>query len=96
MGRTSTPTYRIEFTGGDLGDRMAWRPKQSGRPSTENIEKYIAEYVRSSGIGGANEHIGRMLGRMMIPPKSARIVRQTGPNAGEVVASWTCPAFWAI
>ena len=88
MGKTITPTYRLEMWDNGHKSQMAW----SGRPSNKALAKWIQRYIKSLQKGGVNYHIS--LGKGYIPvPHKARIVRQ---KTGEVVSTWTAPKFMAI
>ena len=83
MGRTITPTYRLEMEEQRLGSTSpaAWK----GRPTDANLERYVLAYVD----GGVNVHLSESLGYMPIP-HAARVVRQ---STGQVVASWKAAMF---
>ncbi len=91
MGRTITPTYRLEMEEQRAGStspamtRMAWK----GRPTDANLERYVFAYVDSLKSGGVNVHLSESLGYMPIP-HAARVVRQ---STGQVVASWEAAMF---
>lgn len=93
MGRSYMPKYRIEFS--DQGGPQfpqAWRVREYGKPTTENIEKWVHSLVDSMKIGGVNEHISRAVGYIPVPNR-AKVVNQ---YTGETVATWTAPMFMAI
>jgi hypothetical protein len=80
MGRITTPTYRLEITDhtGEFGmTPMAWRVRDGGKPTTENIDKWVTAFEAS--LLTHNKHLG------IFSIKSARIVRQ---STGDVVAEW--------
>jgi hypothetical protein len=81
MGRTTTPTYRIEITeaNGRVGIN-AWR-REYGKPTTAAIAAYVDAFAQSCLPGGINSHIAHLA----LPAITARIVRQA---TGEVVATW--------
>jgi hypothetical protein len=91
MGKSITPTYRIEIQ--DQCHRhernaikMAWN---AGQATDANLKTYVLAYARSHERGGTNAHISAMLG--YIPyPHAARVVRQ---RTGEVVATWKAGMF---
>ena len=95
MGRTSTPTYRMELeerrtaSSNPAVTRMAWDCRSKGRPTDANLERYVLAYADSLKAGGVNMHLSQSLGHMPIP-HSARIVRQ---STGQVVASWEAATF---
>lgn len=90
MGRTITPSYRVELMEHRIGScgpavsRMGW----DGRPTVANLERYVFAYVD----GGVNVHLSESLGYIPIP-HSARIVRQ---KTGRIVASWQAAMFQAF
>ena len=92
MGRSVTPTYRVEIESTPDCHMTAaiWR-KEYGRPTEANIKVYVEKFNESLKPGGCNEHIGkahpesRMLG--------ATIVRQAD---GKVMASYRVPMFQVI
>lgn len=98
MGRTNTPTYRVEMEERRTGSsnpaitRMAWDCRSKGRPTDPNLERYVLAHVDSLKAGGVNVHLSESLGFMPIP-HSARIVRQ---STGRVVASWEAAMFQAF
>jgi hypothetical protein len=50
MGRTITPTYRLEISGRNAQTSpMSW---QFGKPTVENLESWIHQYIQSLSIGG--------------------------------------------
>jgi hypothetical protein len=78
MGRTSTPTYRVEICGFSLnlprgiGIGPTFWTREMGRPTAENLEKILRHYQASTLPGGANAHLGPQ------PlPAHAVIVRQS-------------------
>jgi hypothetical protein len=87
MGKSYTPTYRVEERAQGVAPyTYAWR-KEDGRPTIANLEKRIMSYAKSLEKGGVNEH----LSKNFIPyPTFARIVRQA---TGEVVATWKAAPF---
>lgn len=93
MGRSTTPTFRVEMSESGLttGKRYrwqgAWNSKYSGRPSDKNLAAYVAAHEASTRSGGVNECLGPM------KVNSAQVVRQ---SSGEVVATFTAPAFEVI
>jgi hypothetical protein len=96
MGKSITPTYRIEFTENGsqrpllvtLNNTMRW-PKEAGKVSDANLEKYMKVYGKSLEIGGCNEHISKALGHIPYP-SAAWVVRQ---RDNKVVASWKAAMF---
>jgi hypothetical protein len=93
MGKSTTPTYRVELT--ENGSQrpiqpqtMSW-PKEAGKVSDANLEKYMKVYGKSLEIGGCNEHISKALGHIPYP-SAAWVVRQ---RDNKVVASWKAAMF---
>lgn len=56
MGKTRTPTYRVEMNAQSYISNMGWDTKYYGRPTTANLTRFIA-YLNNSdsalGIAGA-------------------------------------------
>ena len=89
MGRTTTPTYRLEISIPKARmTPMAWKSKEYGKPNAANLEKYIMAFAKSLKPGGANSHITKAYGFQ--PPVAARVVHQ---STGNVIATWNAPAF---
>jgi len=82
-GRSTTPRYVFEpfpvFSRYRM-DRMEWR-SQYGRPSRQNIQRFVEKTNESMEPGGANSHLG-MRGAIY----GGRILDQF--NGMEVVAEW--------
>lgn len=92
MGRSYTPPYRLEMSGTTsmcwmVGDR--YQVKGNGKPTYDNLVKFIREYARSLEAGGTNEHISKALGYVPYP-NWAKIVRQ---KDGVVMAEWKAAPF---
>ncbi len=88
MGKSYTPTYRLEFHDGtsEKGYMVqAWK----GKATIQALEQWIYSYAKSLELGGVNQHISISLGHIPYP-YSARIVRQA---TGEVVATWKAGMF---
>jgi hypothetical protein len=101
MGRSTTPKYAlvVDCTGVHC-TRMAWHVKPPvgcsvgyGKPTAENLAKYIETFRKSLHPGGANEHLMKAYGSKALP-NAARIILNDG--SGTVVAEWKAPMFWAI
>lgn len=102
MGKTFTPTYRLEVTENarksytaplrGMHNTFGWKAKEYGKPTTANLEKWITAYHESLKLGGCNEHLSRSLGYLPTL-KAAKIIRQ---STGEVMAEWNAPAFMAF
>lgn len=88
MGRSTTPTYRLEIlghTGKFSITNSAWNVRGrngspgDGRPSTESLDRYVTSFEESLRAGGSNVHLG------IFSLTSCQIVRQ---SSGKVVATW--------
>lgn len=91
MGRTYTPTYRIEeFKIGfwTASSCMSWKSKQYGKPTVENLKKFRNGMNESMKPGGANDHLSLndRLGNLCI-------VRQSD---NKVMALYIAPLFEVI
>jgi hypothetical protein len=85
MGRTITPTYRVEYrTTRGYWTPAAWNAKWDGRATEANLERHCKTVEASTFPGGVNEHLGTTIIR------SARLIRQ---STGETVATYTQGAF---
>lgn len=90
MGRSITPTFRLEGTAvGDADGRrfpilQAWETKYAGRPSDATLAAHVKVAEAATLPGGVNAHLGAE--RIT----TARVVRQ---STGEVVATFTAPMF---
>ena len=63
MGKTITPTYRLEYTETTQSGRLeshkiAWKSDLYGRLNMANVVKYLRVYEASTQDGGYNSHIG--------------------------------------
>jgi len=99
MGRSHTPTFRLDCEGGEIfTGSTSWDCKRDGRPTPRNIEKFLTGYLQSCAAGGVNEHLcrpgrtaqGEPTRRLPALPRRARVVRQ---RTGETVAEWAHPPF---
>ena len=90
MGRSYTPTYRVEFDVQPAGmtyTPSGWDSREHGRPSAAALERYVRTLNASVLRGGVNyDPAAKMIPRVW----SARIVRQ---STGEVVANWKAAPF---
>jgi len=93
MGRSTTPTHRIEFgivfaNGRPVRHTPAgWDSKRCGRPTDANLATYIEDFEASTLPGQCNEHLGRTT------VHTAQIVRQA---TGERVALYAPSPFRAL
>lgn len=90
MGRSRTPTYRLEVkTDRARWEPMAWRTtgpgpaKGYGKPSLTNLERWVDEMERSTCPGGVNAHLGVTIIR------EARIIHQSTGEAVFGYENWT-------
>ncbi len=88
MGKSVTPKDVVEMEG---CTSMAWWERErygipgKGKPTNENLEKYVQAYISSLQPEGCNKHISKALGYMPVP-NWARIRHNCA--GGEVVAEW--------
>lgn len=99
MGRSVLMRYvlRLRYAPDPLGRRWAdspgeWRVKEAGKPTPENIHRYVEVFVQSQYPGGVNEHLAKDAGYLLVPV-SATITKQPEQR---VVAEWTAPKFMAL
>lgn len=90
MGRTITPKYVLEFSGGNYRQTPSvWK----GRiPNEKKLEQIVMEYVVSTYSGFCNEEIGQKFG-ISIPSRA--VIRENKPN-GSVLVEWRAPMFLAL
>lgn len=93
MGRSRLIPIVIELleTPGMYITPMEWQTKHAGKPTLENVQRYVYEFVQSQKTGEPNFGIGKTL----IVPNRARVYKQTR-NGRELLVEWTAPMFWAI
>jgi hypothetical protein len=86
MGRSTTPTYRLQITVAGRGayGPQAWNTKAYGRPSAATLATQVAAFEASTREVGYNAHLGAET------VLRARVVHQF---TGETVATYTAPAF---
>lgn len=79
MSRTWTYSLRFKLASGAHVTPHQWRVKQSGKPTTANIDKWVTQYEKSL-TDGVNKHLG--------PDQvtSAHVIDQ---RTGDTVATWT-------
>lgn len=92
MGRSYTPTYRLEWFDARGKSGAIWDVLTMGRPSIPNLERYVLAMERSFEAGGANSRLSERLGYVPYANK-AQIVRQ---KTDEIVVEWTAPAFRVV
>lgn len=94
MGKSSIVRNVIELT--ERVDtvsnkvHMAWNSKNYGKPTGENIEKFVVSYIKSLMPGGVNEHIFK--GRTIPNISKAKVRNQLSG----VVVEWNAPMFFVI
>lgn len=95
MGKITTPTYRIEVSCISFLNKrreihsFAWDCSKEGRPTSANIQKWIAGFNKSLEIGGSNQH----LNGTQSPYNNGTIYRQ---KTGTKVAEYIAPKFQVI
>ena len=90
MGRSVTPTYRVEVRANvNMGTTYTWDGKIHGRANEANLEKWRKALNASFQPKGVNWHVSDSLG---VVPHICRatLIRQ---RTGEVVAEVTAPMF---
>lgn len=89
MGRSLTPTYRVEYYDQAKHKRhCAWE----GRATDKRLAQWVKDLNYSFMPGGVNVHISHSL-RYMPHVHKAKIIRQA---TGEIVAVYHAPAFEVI
>lgn len=86
-GSDYTPRYVVDMSGSMMP--MEWNSRDLGRPTQENLEKFVMMYAKSLEAGGVNEHISNGLGYVPYPTW-ANIRNQ---ETGETMAEWQAGAF---
>lgn len=89
MGRTTTPTFRLEVlestnTGRNYAFQSAWPTRHAGRPTDATLAAHVQVHEASTRPGGVNEHLGAST------VTRARVIRQ---STGDVVAEYHAPMF---
>ena len=101
MGRSTTPKFAIEMDcTGVVTTPQAWHVKPPvgcktgyGKPTAENLAKYVETYLGTLKPGGVNRHLVTAFGSKVIP-HAVRVVKNDGSR--EVVAEWKAPMFMAL
>ena len=91
MSKDYTPAYVVRMNAGgpnQVHTPSAWNCRQSGRPTKENLEKWVRGFEESTKPGGCNAHLGETV------VWSAEIARNR-PN-GKVVASYKQSAMFVV
>lgn len=94
MGRDITFTYRVEVkesTGNAVVTPMGWR-KEYGKPTQDNLTKWVESYNNALKPDGVNAHVSKALGHMPIL-SHAKIVRQ---STGDTICEWNAPVFMVV
>jgi len=90
MGRSVTPTYRVEVvTNVGRITPMAWDCKRDGRPNQKNIDQWRVDINKSFQPDGVNWHVSESSGIVQHISK-ATVIRQ---STHEVVAVSEMPMF---
>ena len=89
MGRSYTPTYRLEFWEHPQGTKHQQAWSKGCKPTDYTLEQWIHSYAHSLEMGGVNSHISTAIGYVPYPCQ-AQVVRQA---TGDVVASWKAGVF---
>lgn len=59
MGRSVKSKYAVRMTVAGFGITPAcWNSQQAGRPTAENLRRYVAAFEASTEPGGCNAHLG--------------------------------------
>lgn len=87
MGRSITPKYVVHMEG---CTPACWWVRENGKPTLDNLEKYVMAYAASLGASGVNSHISKSLGYVPYP-RWARIRKNT--KTGVVLAEWKAAMF---
>jgi hypothetical protein len=93
MGRTVTPTFRIEGLARRISDGRrfplyhAWPTKHAGRPTDATLAAYVEVAEAATLAGGVNAHLGAE------QITEARVIRQ---STGDVVATYRPAAFQVV
>jgi hypothetical protein len=91
MGRSTTPTYRVEVTANKSLSDFAWYRSQDGAATEANLEKWRQGYNDSFQVGGVNGP--RDENDVIVHISAARLIRQ---STEEQVAETRAPAFEII
>jgi hypothetical protein len=100
MGKTVTPKYALDVYTNKLVDgrwqnvktdlAFCWDIKSYGRPTEENLEKYVKALAKSFEHGGVNHQTSVDLGYIPYPTKA--VIRFNHAH-GATVAEWTAAPF---
>lgn len=78
MGRSTTPTFVVDYQD-QLGlHRAAWSTKTSGRPTDTNLEAWRVAMNKSMNPGGCNEHVSKEVGFILHVSKASIHNQKTG------------------
>ena len=89
MGRSYTPTYRLEFWEDPQGSKQQHAWNKGIKPTEHTLEAWVHSYAGSLGAQGVNTHLSKALGYVPFPVK-AQVIRQA---TGEIVATWKAGMF---
>jgi hypothetical protein len=89
MGKTVKAKYRIELKDNrGVTSQMIWRGKVNGKILSDFMDGYNRSFVP----GGANFNVSKAVGVCLYHHR-AQVVNQ---STGEVVATWSAPAFQVL
>ena len=71
MGRSTTPTFVVDYQDQLGWHRVAWDSKTSGRPTNTNLEAWRVAMNKSMNPGGCNEHVSKSVGFILHISKAA-------------------------
>lgn len=78
MGRSTTPTFVVDYQD-QLGlHRAAWSTKTSGKPTDANLEAWRKALNQSMLPGGCNEHVSKAAGFTLHVSKATIRNQKTG------------------
>lgn len=85
MGRSITPTFRVEYTdtGSGYGTPEAWPTRYLGPPTDVTLAIWADHYEKATKFGGVNQHLADGPEGLII--LSAKVIRQ---KTGEVMATY--------
>lgn len=92
MAKDLTPKYVVEIRDGrSLQTPTAWNSRRHGRPTADNLRKYVMTYAKSLENGGVNDHISLALG--VIPYPASAILRENTACNPRILATWKAATF---
>ncbi len=98
MGRSRTPKYVVELvTPGFYTSPSEWRVKDgcqtkgSGKPTDENLKKFVEQFVASMQPGGVNAHLQEQ-GKPYVVTHAFIYHNTSDRHAGPPLAEWRMPS----